>query len=825
MFATAIVASELDKLGTTGSPVPVALSHELIQLLSDQLYQSPLKAIEELVVNSYDADALECRIFVEYPITSNSKIVIYDNGSGMNYAGLLNLWQVGRSTKRIDEDKKISKYNRKQIGKFGIGKLATYTIANNLTYITKNNNKILSVSVNYSDFSTSGTGAGKNVILPVHEIVNWSNFADSVGLSDIITSLGVKDIQNDTSWTLVVLENLKDKATKIKNGELEWVLKTAMPLKSQFSLYLNSNEIKSSKLDLKKIVEFDIVDLPQSRLENVKKRSSVVWTVQKNGIFSDNFKSGVFGKVIVTEKTLLGKSEDLQRSHGFFVRVRDRLVNDADPLFGLKPFEHGVFNRFRLDIEANDLDSAIKATRETLEDSEIKTQFRSLLHEIFLEATARYEKAHNEVNNPKREGERIIIPQRIFEYPIADVISYPKFFDGGSEADNTWFYLKLSKEAAVSNIVMKLYTERNKYNYAYSSLGTTSRMVEFNPETFTFTINQDHDFVKEYAENARSRRLLEDMVTAEVLLEVYLNEGGLSKYEIGDILEKRDQLFRGLAKDKATSLSAIAKLLRDSVDDEHELEIALVVAARALGFIAQHIAGGQQPDGIAKFRDYPGSEIILTLEAKSSEKTPSLSAIDVSGLEEHKRDYKAKGCLLIAPSYPGSSKANGSSLSKRAEQNRISCWTVEQLANFIENAEKKQLNARHLIDIVTKYYSPDNVTIQLNRLLNEKIDSQDIYMAIISSLRSLEGRVIDSPRTVTMLTPVISLQFPQFAQIKAEDVRVALTELSNASKGAMKFAQDNIKIFVSLDELELRLENLIGKPGNPRRKSNLRNND
>ena len=48
-------------------PVPVTLSPELIGLLSEQLYRSPSKAVEELVVNAYDADADEARVFVGTP--------------------------------------------------------------------------------------------------------------------------------------------------------------------------------------------------------------------------------------------------------------------------------------------------------------------------------------------------------------------------------------------------------------------------------------------------------------------------------------------------------------------------------------------------------------------------------------------------------------------------------------------------------------------------------------------------------------------------------------------------------------------------------------
>jgi hypothetical protein len=37
--------------------------------------------------------------------------------------------------------------SRKQIGKFGIGKLATHTIANKVTYISRSQNQILSVTL------------------------------------------------------------------------------------------------------------------------------------------------------------------------------------------------------------------------------------------------------------------------------------------------------------------------------------------------------------------------------------------------------------------------------------------------------------------------------------------------------------------------------------------------------------------------------------------------------------------------------------------------------------------------------------------------------
>ena len=42
---------------TEGEQIEVRISYEIIKLFSEGLYQSPHKALEELVTNSFDADA------------------------------------------------------------------------------------------------------------------------------------------------------------------------------------------------------------------------------------------------------------------------------------------------------------------------------------------------------------------------------------------------------------------------------------------------------------------------------------------------------------------------------------------------------------------------------------------------------------------------------------------------------------------------------------------------------------------------------------------------------------------------------------------------
>ena len=153
--SSTLIANAIDNFDEFGERVRVSASHGLIELVSEQLYQSPLKAIEELVVNAYDADASECRVYV--PLASDSSqdfVIVFDNGIGMDHDGLVDLWKIGQSNKRMEETQ--SKRKRKQIGKFGIGKLAAHAIADRLTYVTQNNQgNILSLTMDFKRFSSS----------------------------------------------------------------------------------------------------------------------------------------------------------------------------------------------------------------------------------------------------------------------------------------------------------------------------------------------------------------------------------------------------------------------------------------------------------------------------------------------------------------------------------------------------------------------------------------------------------------------------------------------------------------------------------------------
>ncbi|WP_198169506.1 ATP-binding protein [Herbidospora daliensis] len=821
------ISERVARFGAEEDELQVVLSSEIIGLLSEQLYKSPIKAIEELVVNSYDADATECRIGISPGAEGFflNAVYVFDNGTGMDHAGLEDLWHVGHSKKK--GDRLSSKKKRRQIGKFGIGKLATYSLAYRVTYITRSagDDEVRATTLDYRKFISNPQGAGIPVKLPVRRL----SISEILAQEDLVENLKYVGIQPEQfagakEWTLVVLEDLREGVREIQTGRLSWVLSTAMPLGDEFRCYLNGEQIRSSKEKYDIIASFSVAELSEKRISALNEKSGEDWRVSNNSLISSSFPSGVSGTAIVTLQSIYGlKSDDIIRSNGFFVKVRGRLVNIDDPLFGLRPLSYETFSRFRAEITADDLDPIITAPREGVEQGNLRQRFSALLEAVYYEARARYEEAARkkvEKEKLKNEGARNFVEKRLVERPTADALvtadaeKYESNEGSGAEADGSWFYIDVPADADLREIANNLYgPDRDQvYRYERINLGRSARMVSFDPVKAVFSLNADHDLVVANDDDAPSRKLLEDVVSAEALLEVYLREHGVSKNVIGEILEQRDQLWRSLVRDNIYSLAAISRNLLDSAKDERDLEVNLVVAARALGFVAKHLSGATNPDGIARLTDYPNGEKKITLEAKSSVEVPSLSAIDFGGLREHVVNERADGCLLIAPSYPGQSRDDNAA-ARRADDLKISCWTVRQLSSVIAAAESRHLTAQHVLDIVLTKFRPSDVESAVATLLSEsKPNNRALYGAVIKALWSVEKRLVDRPRTMEIVATAVSMQ-PGFEEVRGTDVNRAIVDLAGASRGAMEISGERIILRTSIDELARRVGQLVGDPG------------
>jgi hypothetical protein len=113
---------------TTSLEVTVDKRH--IISIGERLYTESVELLRELVNNAYDADATEVRVDI-----GPERVVVRDNGAGMDAEGLRQYFRIGSDEKVI---RSISpRFGRDLIGQFGIGKFASLAAAMKFEIVTR----------------------------------------------------------------------------------------------------------------------------------------------------------------------------------------------------------------------------------------------------------------------------------------------------------------------------------------------------------------------------------------------------------------------------------------------------------------------------------------------------------------------------------------------------------------------------------------------------------------------------------------------------------------------------------------------------------------
>ena len=127
-----------------------------IQHLGVKMYSTLPPALAELISNSYDADSSQVAIeFFEQNGTPKA-ITIIDNGTGMSLYDIQNKFLViGRNRREEEGDKPSIQFGRLPTGKKGLGKLALFGLAKEITVDTIQNGKRNRFRLNWDDLLTS----------------------------------------------------------------------------------------------------------------------------------------------------------------------------------------------------------------------------------------------------------------------------------------------------------------------------------------------------------------------------------------------------------------------------------------------------------------------------------------------------------------------------------------------------------------------------------------------------------------------------------------------------------------------------------------------
>jgi hypothetical protein len=785
---------ELNNIGKKVDEINVTISYRIIELFSAGLYSSPNKAFEELVCNSYDAFAKRVGVYVPSDLSVDSAYIwVCDDGNSMNQEELKDLWKVGHSKKRDDE----SRNERLQIGRFGIGKLSTYILANNLTYICKKENRYLLTKMDYTRITDN------NNDLTLDEIELAEQEAKNL-IIPLITKSG-KDISpfklfgkdSEESWTFSLMTRLKTKAAEITEGRLKWVLKTALPLNPNFNLFYNGIKLESSKIKKPLLKKWKI----GKDDETAEKIKSVTChkDEEKHYIDFPNLKV-VHGFFELYEDTLLeGKSSDMGRSHGIFLMVRERLVNLDDPLLGMEAFSHGAFNRTRIVVYADQLDDNIASTRESIKESLPYSQLKDYLKKKFNNEVRKYYFEREEKKSLESS-----LSYRISQTPLtiskAPLLNFLKKFAEG-KIINPWLIEKPrwdedNKVDSLKSIEETLQNENILDNDPrWELMSSYDPIAKFDIQSRLLRINLMHPFIANYIDQMKSKLPIEFIATTEVFTEAYLYEVGLDEDSINAIMKRRDKFLKELVFSDRLSTPLVAQMVKDALSDSTGLEEAIYKALLSLGFEVNKIGGNGKPDGKAEaVLGYSESEkcdnYSLTYDAKSTGKEKiQANTAKLSSIIRHKTDYNADFAFVIAVDYDGSDNPE-SAISKEAIQQKVTVMRAKDLMRLLLYSAPKQIGLKKLKELFSTCYSPLQVKEWIDAIEKTDVDYGPIK-ELIEIIYTLQKDDTEPPELASVR---LKLNEKVGRNIAKEDIKQMVKSLQTFIPGFLSIEGEKVGV-------------------------------
>ena len=655
--AFASAGQEVDK-------IPVPLNYDIIRLFSEGLYRSPHKAIEELVSNGYDAGAQRVHVLLpEEPgdvTDSLAPLWVIDDGHGMDADGFRQLWRVAESNKNGS-----SPNGRAPIGQFGIGKLAAYVLAWKLTHVSRVAGRLLLTSMNFHDvvgLRQSDDSAPVRISLrEVDEAEAKSLLAEIETRDPAAWSLMFDRQQQRHTWTAAALSDLKELYHKLSAGRLRWVLSTGLPLHTDFGIRLNGERVRSSKEtlpEIKTIVLGGDGDTVAAGLAGVERSNGGV-NLPRIGKVSG--RARICGRQLST-----GKSGEVGRSHGFFIRVRGRVINLEDELFGLEALNHAAWSRFALEVDADGLRKHLLSSREGVRDSDDIRLFRDYLRGIFNACRAAYE------TWDRKQVEGLDIGQLLSEAPSVHVTeplfrSVRNTVETGAES----FYIEAPAGVPEDDRTGWLETCESAIAEApfdrttFEKHGPNAPALRYDPVTRRLMVNADHPFIDKLTNGDKQRNPARLFASSEVLLEGQLQDHGIDRTATTGFLRDRDRVLRLAAGEAPPTGAEVVRRLKAATRDSVALERAVGAAFRALGFMYERKGGAASgPDGILDARLGRHREALsdyrLVYDAKQSNQ-PAVPAdkIDLAGLDSFRRQAEADFGFFIATAYAAEADDKG----------------------------------------------------------------------------------------------------------------------------------------------------------------------
>lgn len=652
----------------------IEISYDILRQVSSQLYTNPRRAIEELVCNSYDAAATEC--YVSTPETTDDILQVLDNGVSMDKDEMEILWEVaGGSKKELAEQGEERVINagdiegRRQIGRFGVGKLAAFALGNELTHVATKDGVTRIISVRQEDIEGHDVGNP-----PEAEIYRMDEDEARDYLGAYLDGLPDPWDQDWDSWTLAVVDDVDEDSSgrDLKPEYLDRMIRTAIPRSANFVVHRNGQKVEprdypdehyahienlANDEDAREKVEEGLKqfwvdwsdeydeadDVPEEKYEldvvQINPYEESDEDVDEDGVESEDADDGKeddseaddseeeasdeevsneeFGaEVAAVEVGDLGpvvargtiykelltreKLEDRNlHDYGFKVRVRGKLLNRGDPLFGTRDKVYQWFKRFHGEFEIPGLDDAILVQRDSVREG-LKPELSRTVMESFFSVL------RNRAVEAKQEEEEEYDPEE-FGHRLHSISPHkaPQALEGLANRDDTDYPRGGWKDVDIH----------------LAEHGRDGDAVDYHDGTIY--VNTDHPLFRSLEADDMPSELVKvvgEALAGNLIASGYLSYKDVREDLVDDSIDISEDALRTASRYLEDPIQYYKEQIETaSYEGDDPFEQAIVDALTHIGIEAEHYGDSGDSDAIITFGVQGSEQFKVSLEAKGKE--------------------------------------------------------------------------------------------------------------------------------------------------------------------------------------------------------------
>jgi hypothetical protein len=696
--------------------VDIEIDYAILQHFSKHLYSSPNKAIEELVTNGYDALARHVDIFLPGS-AADGCLIVWDDGDSMDLDGLKRLWWIARSPKENVPNRiavsRDGQTRRLMIGKFGIGKLASYAVGNLISHVCRQDGRFLLVTVDYTlaphlDDAVSGAEPAETIRKLSAPVVELEESAAKEFVAKLFgrEPSAFEQLWARPSWTVAIIDELRPDVS-ITEGRLAWVLSMGMPLRPDFAVRVNDRPVTPRVMKDAEVTwdpsDGELSSALRRTWDDAVRQGQVAGEMAIGGKAMTLPQLGEVTLIVqIFAHSLLHSSRDEEgRSHGFFVMVRDRLLNPDDALLYLKQSSFETLYRMRAVICADGLDVDLLADRERLQVSTPRTAELAVLQRgVYAAARAFVERRDEETARRMASSPMPTESRELYRQPLsAAAMRHPD--EDGATLDATSAMVERADATPAEPLTV------------------------FRPAENKLVVNTGHPLfaaVKAKMGGGRKAeealRLVEMIAMSDVLLEGHLVDLGLEDALIADIVLWRDtQLRTAAVRYSAAPQELVEELRASSYAGAARFEKAIERIFQSMGFRAERDGRSGKKD-ILVVAPIGAKAFTFTLEGKGSKHAIENDAAEISGASAHAREAGAAFAVVVAREFKGfRAGATDPMVLKecREQATPVSIVDVETLVALLEALQANHYPLPSLIEMLQEVEAP---AVKLDRVRN-----------------------------------------------------------------------------------------------------------